>query len=48
MLNNMGLVLKKRGKYDEAEPLYKRALEIVTRNLGSEHPKIGMHLTFTG
>ena len=37
----MGLVAKKRGLYDQAEPLYKRALAIITKHFGSDHPKIG-------
>ena len=37
----MGLVAKKRGLYDKAEPMYKRALAIITKHFGGDHPKIG-------
>ncbi|MAG64035.1 hypothetical protein CMO84_11000 [Candidatus Woesearchaeota archaeon] len=34
----MGLLLTSQGKYDEAEPLYREALEAKHRTLGDEHP----------
>jgi tetratricopeptide (TPR) repeat protein len=40
----MGMVYKKRAMYDEAEPLYERALRIVEKSLGYTHPKVGVFL----
>jgi tetratricopeptide (TPR) repeat protein len=39
-LNNIALVLQKRGRYDEAQPLYERALRIRVEKLGPEHAKV--------
>ena len=38
ILNNVGIALHYGGKYKEAEPLYKRALEIREKALGPDHP----------
>ncbi|MBR8840667.1 MAG: tetratricopeptide repeat protein [Stigonema ocellatum SAG 48.90 = DSM 106950] len=35
-----GYYLKERGRYSEAEPLYKKALELYQRLLGEEHPSV--------
>lgn len=35
-LNNLGSLLQARGAIDEAEPLYKRALEIQTESSGPD------------
>jgi tetratricopeptide (TPR) repeat protein len=35
-LNNLALLYSTTGKYSEAEPLYKRALEISEKALGNE------------
>jgi tetratricopeptide (TPR) repeat protein len=35
-LNNLALIYDDQGKYDEAEPLYQRALAIDEKALGSE------------
>jgi tetratricopeptide (TPR) repeat protein len=45
VLNSMGLVLKKRADYDEAEKYYKRAIEIVYDTFGrdQEHYKLGIY-----
>jgi tetratricopeptide (TPR) repeat protein len=37
-LNNLAGLYHNQGKYAEAEPLYRRALAICERTLGSEHP----------
>ena len=37
-LNNLALVLHHQGKHAEAEPLYRRALEILGKALGPAHP----------
>ena len=34
----------KEGKYDEAEPLYKRALEMMKKSLGPDHPDVAQTL----
>jgi tetratricopeptide (TPR) repeat protein len=37
-LNNLAELLREQGKYSEAEPLYRRALEIREAQLGINHP----------
>ena len=37
-LNNLALLYRNQGKYEQAEPLYQRALAIRERVLGAEHP----------
>ncbi|MFB3131729.1 MAG: tetratricopeptide repeat protein, partial [Rhodothermales bacterium] len=37
-LNNLAGLLDSQGKYDEAEPLYRRALGIFENALGPDHP----------
>merc|ERR1712088_837827 len=39
-LNNLAVLYGKRGKYKDAEPLCKRALEIREKVLGSDHPNV--------
>ena len=36
--NNVAYNLNAQGRYDEAEPLYRKALEIRKRVLGEHHP----------
>jgi hypothetical protein len=36
--NNLAALLRDRGKYAEAEPLYRRAIEIDEKALGKDHP----------
>jgi tetratricopeptide (TPR) repeat protein len=36
--NNLALLYESQGKYNEAEPLYLRAIQICEQVLGSEHP----------
>jgi tetratricopeptide (TPR) repeat protein len=44
LANQFGVFLKTRGVYAEAEPLYKRALEIWEKALGPEHPEMATGL----
>ncbi len=37
-LNNLAILYKNQGKYEQAEPLYQRALATYERVLGPEHP----------
>lgn len=37
-LNNLAGLLQDQGNYEEARPLYERALEICEKVLGAEHP----------
>lgn len=37
-LNNLGILYANQRKHAEAEPLYKRALEILKETWGLEHP----------
>ena len=39
-LNAAGLAYNKAGRYSEAEPLYKRSLQIMERVLGPDHPNV--------
>src|SRR5262245_35343333 len=43
-LNQQAMTLHQRGKYAEAEALYKRSLDIQEKALGSDHPKVGIAL----
>ncbi|KAB0398870.1 hypothetical protein E2I00_006065 [Balaenoptera physalus] len=43
-LNNLAVLYGKRGKYKEAEPLCKRALEIREKVLGKDHPDVAKQL----
>jgi Tetratricopeptide repeat len=40
-LNNLAVLSKARGRYVEAETMYRRALFIFERSFGLEHPKVG-------
>ena len=37
-LNNLAQLLEAQGKYAEAEPLFRRAVEIFEKSLGADHP----------
>jgi tetratricopeptide (TPR) repeat protein len=37
-MNNLPLVLRSQGKYEEAERMYRRALELSEEVLGQKHP----------
>ncbi len=43
-LNNLARHYREQGRYAEAEPLYQRALAIVEKALGSEHPSVATSL----
>lgn len=43
-LNNLAVLYGKRGKYKDAEPLCKRALEIREAVLGKGHPDVAKQL----
>ena len=38
--NNLAVLLKDQGKYAEAEPLFRRAIEIDEKALGKDHPDV--------
>ena len=38
--NNLAFLLQNQGKYAEAEPLFRRAIEISEKALGKEHPTV--------
>jgi hypothetical protein len=40
-LNNLALSYNKLARYTEAEPLYRRAIEIGEKTLGKDHPTVG-------
>jgi tetratricopeptide (TPR) repeat protein len=37
-MNNLALVLRDQGKYEQAEEMYRRALRLWETVLGKEHP----------
>ena len=37
-MNNLAMVLRARGKLDEAEPLFRKVMDPLRRVLGTEHP----------
>lgn len=43
-LNNLALVYHAQGRYDEAEPVYQRAITITERALGPGHPNLAASL----
>ena len=43
-LNILANSYSNQGKYDEAEPLYKRSLKILEKALGKEHPHVAASL----
>ncbi|WP_417913250.1 tetratricopeptide repeat protein [Candidatus Electronema sp. TJ] len=43
-LNDLAVVYYSQGRYEEAEPLYKRSLEIWEKALGKEHPHVAATL----
>ena len=42
--NNLADLLQTQGKYDQAEPLYRRAIEIGEKALGKDHPDVAIRL----
>jgi tetratricopeptide (TPR) repeat protein len=45
-LNNLALLYYCEAKYDAAEPLYRRALEIREKNLGADDPAVQQTMQF--
>ena len=43
-LDHLADLYRAQGRYDEAEPLYRRALKISEKALGPEHPQVGLIL----
>jgi len=43
-LNNLAELYRTQGKYDAAEPLYKRSLAIYEKALGPDHPNVATSL----
>ncbi|MEG3440445.1 tetratricopeptide repeat protein, partial [Pannus brasiliensis CCIBt3594] len=43
-LNNLAYLYRETGRYGEAEPLYRQALEMRKRLLGEEHPDVATSL----
>jgi tetratricopeptide (TPR) repeat protein len=43
-LNNLAELYRSQGKYEEAEPLYKRVIEIDKKTLGKDHPDVATTL----
>jgi tetratricopeptide (TPR) repeat protein len=43
-LNQLAELYRKQGKYKEAEPLYRRSLFIVEKQLGEDHPDVAVRL----
>ena len=44
LLNNLTLMLKEQGQYEEAEDLYRQALEIDEQTIGKNHPNYAIDL----
>src|SRR5687767_15188261 len=47
-LNNLAEVLRALGKYSDAEPLYRQALDIRTAAFGRDHPHVAVSLNNLG
>ena len=43
-MNNLARLYGSQGRYAEAEPLYKRSLEIREKKLGKDHPDVATAL----
>jgi CHAT domain-containing protein len=43
-LNNLASLYSSQGRYDDAEPLYKRSLGIWEKTLGPDHPSLGFFM----
>src|SRR4030095_6430060 len=42
--NNLAVLIKSRGRFVEAAPLFRRALAIFARTVGRNHPNVGVCL----
>ncbi len=47
-LNDVAFTLRKQGRYDEAEPLYRESIAIKRRLLGEDHPAVATSLNNLG
>jgi tetratricopeptide (TPR) repeat protein len=47
-LNNLAYLYSSQGRYGEAEPLYRQALEMRRQLLGTEHPDVASSLLNLG
>jgi tetratricopeptide (TPR) repeat protein len=47
-LNDLGWILRKQGRYQPAEPLFRRALDIRRRVLGAENPTVARSINDMG
>jgi len=48
ILQSLGVLLRHQGRYGEAEPLLRRALEIREATLGPDHPDTALSLNYLG
>lgn len=48
IMNNLGMLLKKQGKYNEALDYLKQAIRISKHYYGHEDQSVGMYLTNVG
>ena len=48
IMNNLGMLSKKEGKYNEALDYLKQAIKIAKHYYGPEHSSIGIYLTNIG
>ncbi|TKJ37788.1 MAG: tetratricopeptide repeat protein [Planctomycetes bacterium B3_Pla] len=44
LMNNLAVYVVTRARFDDAEPMYRRALEIDEQALGKDHPKVATRL----
>ena len=47
-LNNLAVLLKGMGRYEEAQALYARSIRIKEKALGTAHPQVGCWLSAIG
>jgi Tfp pilus assembly protein PilF len=48
IMNNLGMLFKKQGQYNDGLDYLKRALKISKHYHGEQHPSIGIYLTNIG
>ena len=44
VIKHLALLYRREGKYEQAEPLYKQAVEIREKSFGSHHPSVATAL----